>query len=143
MSKILDQLLYETYKLVHYRRSIDVQDSARGLSNDMTQQHNSLNKELLINTIQEESGENDSDRGRRDTTIDKGGRGRKKTSQQTQVANELDPELFQVLYNKVDFEQILIGVFDLFEVNYHELDRDVDLVLRKLKYTFTEMPPAT
>ena len=46
----------------------------------------------------------------------------------------------QVIDN-IDFSSIIKQVFDLFRVNYIEVDFDADFIMRKLKYVFTEMPP--
>lgn len=40
----------------------------------------------------------------------------------------------------INFESVLSKVFDLYSINYLSVDNDADLVLRKLKFVFTEMP---
>ena len=45
------------------------------------------------------------------------------------------------MITNIDFDNIIKQVFDLFDVNYIEVDHDSDLILRKLKYVFTEKPP--
>ena len=53
-----------------------------------------------------------------------------------------DEELDIAMQLSADVDYILKRVFDLYNINYSNVDYDTQLVLRKMKYVFTEKPPA-
>lgn len=44
------------------------------------------------------------------------------------------------IFSTIHYDSIVVQVFDLFNLNYFELDGDSQLLLRKLNYVFTQMP---
>ena len=54
-----------------------------------------------------------------------------------------EEEIEEATKQSVDLAYFLKRVFDLFEIDYYNVDCDSELVLRKMMYVFQEMPPVT
>lgn len=52
-----------------------------------------------------------------------------------------EEEIEEAIRSSIDFDYILKRTFDLFSINYHDVDCDSQLVFNKMSYVFIDMPP--
>lgn len=139
MSKILDQILYEAYLQIHYpeRRKRETSQERQGMNTIQEESSNNNDTSRIFMQSSHRSRNAKQGQSPRDRGVNRGQDG-------SQAANDpAYPWKLKSIVKGINFGEVIRSVFDLFNINYHDVDFDCDLVLSKLRFVFTEAPPKT